>query len=130
MGTTADLAEREALGYRRIKAGVAAREVETLIDKGRLTRADVQMVIPRRTFERRVAEGQVLKIDEADAIARLIRVRDHALRVFEDADLAQQWLSLPNPALGEAIPLEMARTDAGAREAEAVLTRFEHGVHG
>jgi putative toxin-antitoxin system antitoxin component (TIGR02293 family) len=87
------------------------------------------MVIPQRTFERRLSEHQTLKIDEADAIARLLRVRDHARQVFEDDDLAEEWLSLPNPELGDEIPIEMARTDIGAREVEAVLGRIEHGVY-
>jgi putative toxin-antitoxin system antitoxin component (TIGR02293 family) len=88
------------------------------------------MVIPLRTFERRLSENQSLKIAEADAIARLVRVRDHARRAFEDDDVAEEWLSLPNPELDGERPIEMARTDVGARDVEAVLTRFEHGVYG
>lgn len=118
------------LSYQSVKAGVSADVVRAFLKQGRLRISDVQMVIPTRTFERRLSEGQTLKIDEADSIARLLRVRDHALKVFEDADLAEEWLTLPNPELGNEIPIQMARTDVGAREVEAVLTRFEHGVYG
>jgi len=117
-----------ALDYETIRMGVPAGAIRDLIGAGRLKRSDVAMVIPRRTFERRLSEGQALKIDEADALARLLRVRDHALRVFEDSDLAEEWLTLPNPELGDEVPIRMARTDVGAREVEAVLGRIEYGV--
>jgi putative toxin-antitoxin system antitoxin component (TIGR02293 family) len=72
----------------------------------------------------------MLRLDEADAVARLVRVRSHAERVFDDAALAQRWLSSPNPELGNETPIEMARTDVGAGEVEAVLLRMKHGVVG
>lgn len=120
----------EALSYESIKRGVLAGTIRELIGSGRLRRSDVQMVIPRRTFERRLSLNQTLKMDEADAIARLLRVRDHARQAFDDDEVAEEWLSLPNPTLDGEVPIEMARTDIGAREVEAVLTRLEHGVHG
>jgi putative toxin-antitoxin system antitoxin component (TIGR02293 family) len=123
-------ATMEALTYEAIKRGVQAGTVRELIGSGRLRRSDVQMVIPRRTFERRLSLNQPLKTDEADSIARLLRVRDHARQAFDDGEVAEEWLSLPNPALGGEVPIQMARTDVGAREVEAVLTRLEHGVHG
>ena len=120
----------EILSYESIKKGVLAGTIRELIRTGRLLRSDVHMVIPQRTFERRLSLNQTLKITEADAIARLLRVRDHARQAFGDKEVAEEWLSLPNPALGGETPIEMARTDIGAREVEAVLTRLEHGVHG
>ena len=79
-------------------------------------------------MERRIADGAMLKIDEADGIARLLRVVTMALETFEDAGLADSWLRSPNPALGDNIPICMARTDLGGREVEAVLGRLVHGV--
>ena len=120
----------QVLKYETIKKGVSAGTIREPIGAGRLRRSDVQMVIPARTLDRRLSGDQVLKIDEADAIARLIRVRDHALRVFEVDEVAEEWLTLPNPALGGEVPIQMARTDIGGREVEAVLGRIEHGVYG
>ncbi|HUF57644.1 MAG TPA: MbcA/ParS/Xre antitoxin family protein, partial [Thermohalobaculum sp.] len=71
---------------------------------------------------------QPLKVVEADAIARIIRVRDHAQDTFGRRELAEIWLTEPNPELGGRSPIEMARTDLGAREVETVLGRIEHGV--
>ena len=118
------------LSYQDVVEGVPARAVRELVRQGRLSEADVLAVVPKRTFERRVSGDQPLKVAEADAIARLIRVRDHARRAFDTAEQAEAWLSEPNPELDGRRPIEMARTDVGARAAEDVLTRFEHGVVG
>jgi putative toxin-antitoxin system antitoxin component (TIGR02293 family) len=110
-----------------IMHGVAARRVKDLIDRGALGAKEVYRMIPERTFNRRVANGEALKPHEADAIGRLLRLRREAIRTFGDAEFARRWLSLPNPALGYRIPNELAETDAGAREVEVILSRFAHG---
>ena len=104
----------------------AARELDPL----GLTRDDIRMIIPDRTLDRRIADGATLKIEEADGIARLLRVVGMARRVFESDALADEWLRAPNPALDGHTPIRMARTDLGGREVEAVLGRIEHGVFG
>jgi putative toxin-antitoxin system antitoxin component (TIGR02293 family) len=93
-----------------------------------LSRDDIRMIIPDRTLDRRIAEGAALKIEEADGIARLLRVVAAARRVFDDDALADEWLRSPNPALDDHIPIRMARTDLGGREVEAALGRIAHGV--
>lgn len=118
------------VGYAQLKAGLSGEDVAGLVRDGRIRRSDVEMVIPARTLNRRIKEGQTLRLDEADAVARLLRVRGHAERVFDDPARAERWLSAPNPELGDETPIGMARTDVGAREVEAVLIRIEHGVVG
>ena len=90
----------------------------------------VYRVIPERTFNRRLANREPLKVSEGDAIARLLRVTEAANKAFGEFDFARRWLNLPNPELNGRIPIELAETDAGAREVEDVLGRFAHGVHG
>jgi putative toxin-antitoxin system antitoxin component (TIGR02293 family) len=113
-----------------IVRGVEARRVKELIDRGVLGARQVFRVIPERTFKRRVANREPLKANESDAIARFLRVAESATKAFGDALFAKRFLSLPNPALNDRIPFELAETDAGAREVEAVLTRIAHGVYG
>lgn len=122
--------DASVFGYARLKAGLSGEDVAALVRDGRIRRSDVEMVIPARTLNRRIKEGQTLRLDEADAVARLVRVRSHAERVFDDPALAERWLSAPSPELSAETPIEMARTDVGAREVEAVLLRIEHGVVG
>ncbi len=115
------------LDYARIEEGITARQVEELIGKGELSREDVFRAIPGRTFKRRLADKAKLRIEEADAIARILRINAQALWAFGEAPAAHAFLDQPNPALGNRVPRVMARTDAGAREVEALLHRFVNG---
>jgi len=115
--------------HEEIVHGIDARRVKDLNDRGVLGAKQVFRVVPERTFNRRLAEGEPLKTSEADAIGRLLRVTEAANKTFRDAEFARKYLTLPNPALKGRIPIEMAETDAGAREVEAALIRFAHGVY-
>lgn len=112
-----------------IVRGIEAKRVKDLIDRGVLDKKQVYRIIPERTFNRRLANREMLKPSEADAISRLLRVIEAAVKGFGDADFARRYLSLPNPALGNRIPFELAETDAGAREVEHAIMRFAHGVY-
>ena len=82
-----------------IVRGIEAKRVKNLIDSGTLAAKQVYRVIPLRTFNRRLAKGEALKVSESDAIARLLRVTEAARKTFGDADFAGKWLTLPNPVL-------------------------------
>lgn len=111
-----------------ILRGVPAKRVQELIDRNVLPAKAVYRVVPERTFKRRLAKREALKPSEADAVARLLRVTEAARRAFGEEDFARRWLNLPVPSLNDAIPIELAETDAGAREVEAALGRFMHGI--
>jgi putative toxin-antitoxin system antitoxin component (TIGR02293 family) len=119
--------EVHSFNHEDVVRGIAATTVKHLIDNGTLTAKQVYRVIPMRTFNRRLAQGESLKVSESDAIARLLRVTEFARRIFRDDEFARQYLNLPNPVLKNQIPIEMAVTDAGAREVEYALSRFAHG---
>lgn len=111
-----------------ILRGVPAKRVQQLIDRGMLPARAVYRVVSERTFKRRLANRETLKPSEADAVSRLLRVTQAAVRAFGEEDFARKWLNLPVPSLNGAIPIELAATDAGAREVETVLGRFMHGI--
>jgi putative toxin-antitoxin system antitoxin component (TIGR02293 family) len=119
--------ESAAFDYEDIIAGIAPATVKRLIENGTLGAKQVYRVIPMRTFNRRLAKGEPLKVAESDAIARLLRVTQMARRIFRDDEFARQYLNLPNPVLNNKIPIELAATDAGARDVEAALLHFAHG---
>lgn len=84
--------------------------------------------LPPRTRARRKASGRLSDI-ESERLLRLERLFGLALQLFEgDAPEARRWLSRPKRALGQRIPLELARTEPGAREVENLIGRLEHGV--
>ena len=82
-----------------------------------------------RTLDRRIAAGENLKIEEADGLARLLRVVKAARDLFQNDENADVFLRSPNPALGERIPIHMAQTDIGAREVETIIGRLAYGVY-
>jgi putative toxin-antitoxin system antitoxin component (TIGR02293 family) len=120
--------EAQPFVHDEIVRGVPAKRVQELIDRGVLSQSAVYRVIPERTFKRRLVKREALKTPEADAIARLLRVTKAAFKAFGEEDFARKWLNLPVPSLNDAIPIELAETDAGAREVEDALGRFMHGI--
>ena len=84
----------QVLKYETIKQGVTAQTIRDLIGAGRLRRSDVQMVIPARTLERRLSGNQMLKIDEADAIARQQFVTTSGDELLGQFDVLSQSLGV------------------------------------
>jgi len=113
-----------------VEEGLPYRALERLRSNIGLSRealADLVQIKPR-TLDRR-KEGGRLRPEESDRLLRAARVFGGTIALFEgDADAARTWLSSPQRALGGAVPLEMARTEVGAREVESLVGRLEHGV--
>ena len=119
--------EAQPFLHEDIVRGVPAKRVQELIDKGVLAEKTVYRVIPERTFKRRLANREALKISEGDAIARMVRITEEAEQIFGDKAFARDWLVLPNPVLKQRVPIELAETDAGTREVEGALMHFAYG---
>ena len=84
--------------------------------------------IPRRTMTRRKREGRFLP-EESDRLLRASRLFGKTLELFEgDRDAATEWLTTAQPALGGTVPLDLAKSEVGAREVERLVGRLEHGV--
>lgn len=113
--------------HEEIVRGVPARRVQDLIDAGVLSEKNIYRVIPERTFKRRLANRETLKVAEADVIARFLRLTEMAAKILGDSKFAAQWMLLPNPGLKNQIPLELAETDSGAREVEGALMHIAYG---
>lgn len=114
--------------FRALEKGIPAAWARSLESQG-LTRDDIRRIIPVRTLDRRIAAGENLKIEEADGLARLLRVVKAARDLFQNDENADTFLRNPNPALGERIPIHMAQTDIGAREVETIIGRLSHGIY-
>ncbi len=115
------------LSHDAIVAGVAAGVVKRAITDKLLRLDEVHRLIPASTFARKVREGRKLSREEADQIARLLRIKSYAAEVFDDAEVAQAWLAEVNPALGERVPADLLLTDEGTRAVETVLRRIDYG---
>ncbi len=97
------------------KAGFSRQEVE-------------QLIIPARTWRHRKARREPLSTEESDRVVRLTRIQAVAEDVFGDVGKANRWLREPLGILDRKSPLEVARTEAGARLIEQLLARLDWGA--
>lgn len=112
-----------------IRAGLPMVEFEALQELLGLGAEELagHLSISRSTLVRRRKSGR-LDMQESDRLLRYARLYARTKDVLGDDDAAREWLRSPARALGYVSPLEFAETEAGAREAENLLGRIEHGV--
>ena len=111
-------------------AGVAAQAANELVERGLLTADELfELVIPRRTFDRRLQANQPLTVTESDRLLRVTRVVVRAIEALGSTQSASTWLRTTNRALRGMAPLALLETDSGARMVERTLGRIEHGVY-
>lgn len=91
------------------------------------TLAELVQITPR-TLTRRKKEGR-LGPEESDRLVRASRVFGRALELFEgDDEQARRWLSNESIALGGRTPLDLAKSEVGAKEVETLINRLEQGI--
>src|SRR5437588_12140548 len=114
----------------RIQKGLRFSELKTLQDTLDLPfdKLAAKLSISRSTLQRRKAAGR-LSPDESDKVIRYSRLVRQAADFFGDIEKARAWLKHPQYGLGGAVPLDYARTEAGAREVENLLGRMQYGVY-
>ena len=86
------------------------------------------LVINPRTLRHRRARREALAPEEAERAVRLGRLLATASDVLGGRDVAWEWLRAPNPSLERARPIDLLRTEIGARMVEETLVRLEHGL--
>jgi putative toxin-antitoxin system antitoxin component (TIGR02293 family) len=111
-----------------VETGVALQTLANFVEASGLRFADIyEVVIPARTLKHRKARQEALTLDESDKFARLVRVYDHAVKVFGTKEKALHWLNKPKQRFAERTPLEMVRTDLGGRMVEEMLGQIDYG---
>jgi putative toxin-antitoxin system antitoxin component (TIGR02293 family) len=118
--------------HAEILAGFRAQSVAEVAGRFGISPAALaeRIGVSRSTFHRKQKENALLTGHESDSLARHAGLLDQAVRVFDgDGDAARQWLNCPQVGLGDAVPLECARTSFGFREVEKLLTRIDRGVY-
>jgi putative toxin-antitoxin system antitoxin component (TIGR02293 family) len=114
----------------RIRAGLSFRSAENLQKALDMPMDKLALVlgISRATLHRRKTQGRLDKA-ESERLVRYQRLLKKASEVFGNAQDARRWLTYPQPGLGNAIPIEFAKSELGAREVENLLGRIEHSVY-
>jgi putative toxin-antitoxin system antitoxin component (TIGR02293 family) len=114
----------------RIQAGLSFRAVQNLqkaLDVPMEKLASV-LGMSRATLHRRKIQGKIDK-GESERLVRYERLLRKAEDAFGSAADAREWLTHKQIGLGNAVPLEFAKTEIGAREVENLLGRIEYGVY-
>ena len=113
---------------RAVAAGFTVKAIDALRRNGVTDREVSTLIITRRTLSNRRASGGRLTLDQSDRAARVARSLASAERAFANQDKAGRWLHRKLSALGGRTPMEMIRTEAGARVVDDLLAKLSWGA--
>lgn len=117
------------LNLENIESGVPTTTLSTFAESSGIPFKDLyDVVIPARTLKHRRARREPLSRDESDKLTRLVRIFDHAVRVFDGIDRARTWLEEPKRRFNGRTPLSMLNTEAGGRMVEEFLGQIDYGM--
>jgi putative toxin-antitoxin system antitoxin component (TIGR02293 family) len=131
------LGGRRALGAEVASEGDLARlvhhglhyDVLIHVERAGFSKQEIErFIIPARTLRHRIAKREALTLEESDRVVRLTRIQALAEDVFSDAAKANRWLREPLGVLDGKPPLEVARSEAGARLIEQILAKIDWGA--
>ncbi|HEX4077846.1 MAG TPA: antitoxin Xre/MbcA/ParS toxin-binding domain-containing protein [Rhizomicrobium sp.] len=98
-----------------VEAGLTEQEIERL-------------VIPQRTRRHRAERKQPLTVEESDRAVRLLRIQTNAEETFGSKEKANIWLRRPLAELNGESPIDIVRTESGARVIETMLAKIAWGA--
>jgi putative toxin-antitoxin system antitoxin component (TIGR02293 family) len=87
-----------------------------------------RFIIPEWTQRHRKAKRQPLTVEESDRVVRLTRIQALTEDVFGNVEKANRWLRENLAILDGEAPLEVARTESGARVVEQLLAKIDWGA--
>jgi putative toxin-antitoxin system antitoxin component (TIGR02293 family) len=111
------------------RSGFPTEVVKTLLQRSVLSPSEVfDWIVPRRTFAHRVERHQRLNLEESNRVARVARIYAITVDTLGDREKAARWLRRPIRQFAGRSPMEMLRTETGARQVEDLLGRISHGI--
>ena len=113
---------------RIVSRGIRLRVLRHVQDAGFSKQEIEHFIIPSRTLRHRRAKHERLSIEESDRVVRMARIQALAEDVFGDVDKANRWLRENLGILDGKCPLEVGRTEAGARLIEQILSKLDWGA--
>ena len=111
-----------------VEGGFTVDAIVALANAGMSEREIGRLIINPRTLSHRRNKGQRLTENESDRAARVARAITLAERTFANPDKADRWLHKGLNALDGRRPMDLVRTDAGARIVEDLLLRIAWGA--
>jgi putative toxin-antitoxin system antitoxin component (TIGR02293 family) len=136
-----------AVFYRRIQRKLGAAKLQSDQDLARLVEERLPLsslesltstglsddeiyryVVPRRTLVHRRSKREPLTHEESDRAVRIARITSLAEEIFGEDSKAARWLRKPKSRFEGRTPMEVLRTEAGARLVEEMLLQLDYGI--
>lgn len=113
----------------KISSGLATGILSIIQNRLEISNKDLSelLLISPRTLDRRKKEA-VLPADESERSFRIARLTDLASEILGSMEKASVWFKQPNFSLGNKPPIEMVKTEPGARLVERTLHQIRHGI--
>lgn len=112
-----------------VAAGVPASALRELVADSAVTLSDVAKVVaPRRTLDRRLKDNANLTPEESDRFARFASILSLCEHIFGSRAEAMEWLEAPKRRFDGERPIDLIRTEVGARLVEQLLVQAQHGM--
>lgn len=112
---------------RLVEERLPVSSVESLTSHGVSDDEIYKYVLPRRTLVHRRSKREPLTHDESDRAVRIARITSLAEEIFGDDAKAGRWLRKPKSRFEGRTPMEVLRTEAGARLVEEMLFQLDYG---
>ncbi|MGH3441866.1 MAG: antitoxin Xre/MbcA/ParS toxin-binding domain-containing protein [Nitriliruptorales bacterium] len=122
IANTADLAEAVEAGLPRASLEIV---VERVTGDGREATDLKHRIVPKTTLQRR---GARLSPEESERLERLARLMALAEQVWENRDLAREFMTSRQPQLDDERPVDLVRSELAARRAEDLLWTLEYSL--
>ena len=116
------------LAAKVVSDGLPLAVLDDLAEAGFTSTELGDLVINPRTLRHRRARGEALSLEESERAVRLARLLGAAESLFGDRPAAWHWLRAVNASLEGARPVDLLKTEIGARAVEDTLVRLEHGI--
>jgi putative toxin-antitoxin system antitoxin component (TIGR02293 family) len=113
---------------RAVELGFPTATIDALRKRGVTDRDIAALIIKPRTLSHRRAQRSRLTVDESDRAVRLARARAFAEEAFADTHKADRWLHRELTALEGRRPIDLIRTQVGARMVEDLLASIAWGA--
>jgi len=112
---------------RLVEGRLPLSSLKSLSDHGLSDEEIYTFIVPRRTLVHRKTRKEALSPEESDRAVRIARIAALAEEVFGEDEKAGRWLRKPKSRFDGRPPLELLKTDAGARLVEEMLLQVQYG---
>ena len=111
-----------------VRRGLPLSVLANFVNHGLTNEEFYNIVIPARTFKHRKEKVMPLSTDESDKALRAARVLAYAEKTFGNREKALSWMRKPKQRFEGESPMQMLRTEAGARLVEEMLIQVDEGM--